>query len=198
MNAHDQIPPLSRRSLLAVLASLGLGLPSAISLARAARAARKFDTHFELAIDLEIAVQDGFRVRRPYVAVWLEDSNGKAVRTLSLWMQSGRKGARYIPDLRRWFRDELARGQAGGGDLTQTASSATREAGRYSVVWDGKNDRGALVDQGEYTLFIEAARQHGTYQLITQKLKIGTRPFSDTLTGNIEIKGATVELRKRK
>lgn len=198
MNNIDQRPSLSRRSLLSSLASLALTFPSAIGLVRAASAARKFDPRFELAIDLEIAVQDGFRVRRPYIAVWLEDSNGKPVRTLSLWMQSGRKGAKYIPDLKRWFRDEQARAQADGGDLTQTASSATREAGKYSVVWDGKNDKGVLVDQGQYTLFIEAARQHGTYQLIVQKLNIGTRPFSDTLTGNIEIKGAAVELRKRK
>ena len=110
----------------------------------------------------------------------------------------GRKGPKYLPDLRRWFRDESARRGIDGGDLSETISSATREAGKYSFVWDGKNDQGKLVDQGEYTICVEAARQHGTYQLITQKLKVETRAFKETLPGNVEVKGATVEFRRRK
>jgi len=198
MNSSDETSRLSRRSILAGLVSAVFSLPSVLALATTRGASKKFDTRFEMAVDIEIATQNGFRVRRPYAAVWLEDSTGKAIRTLSLWVQTGRRGPRWIPDLRRWFRDEQARMQTDGGDLVNTVASATREAGRYSFTWDGKNDKGKLVDQGEYTLYIEAARQHGTYQLIAQKLRIDTRPFKAELGGNIEIKGATVEFRKRK
>lgn len=169
-----------------------------IALAGVGKLSKKFDPHFELAVNIELPVLDGFRVRRPYVAVWLEDSEGRSVRTLGLWMQLNRKGPKYLPDLRRWFRDEFARRTTDGGDLSTTLSSATREAGKYSFVWDGKDDKGKLVDQGEYTLCIEAARQHGTYQLISQKLTVESHSFQVTLPNNIEVKDATVEFRKRK
>lgn len=198
MSSQDHGPNLSRRSLLRGIASFAVAIPSVLSLASSKWAAKKFDPRLELAIDVEIATQDGFRVRRPYVAVWIEDPSGKPIRTLSLWMELGRKGPKYLKDLRRWFRDEQARSQVDGGDLVQTVSSPTREAGKYSLTWDGKDDKGKLVDQGNYVLCIEAARQHGTYQLITQPLKVETHPFKQVLTGNVEIKAAAVELRKRK
>ena len=198
MNSPDRGHTLSRRSLLRGIASFALAIPTVLSLAGWKRAGKKFDPRFEIAIDVEIATQDGFRVRRPYVAVWIEDLSGKPIRTLCLWMELGRKGPKYLRDLRRWYRDELTRSQVDGGDLVQTVSSPTREAGKYSLVWDGKDDKGRLVDQGQYVLCIEAARQHGTYQLITQPLKVETHPFKQALAGNVEIKAAAVELRKRK
>jgi len=198
MNSIEPGSRISRRSVLVGLASILSGLPSILSFAGSRRFAKKFDAQYELAVDFEIATQDGFRVRRPYVAVWLETLEGKPVRTLSLWVQSGRKGPRWLPDLRRWYRDDQTRTQSEGVDLIQTVSSPTREAGKYSVIWDGKDDKGRFIDQGEYTLLIEAARQHGTYQLMTERLKIETRPFKATLSGNVEIKGASVEFRKRK
>jgi thiamine biosynthesis lipoprotein len=198
MNPSNEHLRLSRRSLLVSLAAAAFSIPSVLAFGKTHRAVRKFDPRFELAVDVELAVQTGLKVRRPYLAVWLEDKDGKTVRTISLWVQTIKKGPKYIPDLRRWFRDEQDRIQTDGGDLVSTVSSPTREAGKYTVVWDGKNDKGKLVDQGEYTLCVEAARQHGTYQLITQKVKVESKEFSMPLEGNVEIKGATVEFRKRK
>jgi hypothetical protein len=40
---------------------------------------------------------------------------------------------------------------------------------------------------------IEAAREHGTYQLIRQKVTLGDAPFQQALAGNIEIKAASLE-----
>ena len=193
MNTPDFEKPISRRSLLTGL----LAVTATRALAKAP-VAKKFDGRYEVAIDVQIAKQDGFRVHRPYVAVWLEDKNGNSVRTLSLWVQTDRRGPRWIPDLRRWYRDAQEKALSAEKDLVQTTSSATREAGKYSLVWDGKDDSGKWVDQGEYTLFVEAAREHGTYQLIAQKLSITNKPFRQELTGNIEISGGAVELRKRK
>ncbi|RYG68002.1 DUF2271 domain-containing protein, partial [bacterium] len=119
------------------------------------------------------------------------------VRTLSLWVQTDRRGPKWIPDLRRWWRDAQTPVQAQGGDLVATVSSATRNPGKYTVVWDGKTDKGAPVDQGEYTVFIEAAREHGTYQLVTQAVKIGNRPFRAKYAGNIELAEGLIEFRKR-
>lgn len=44
---------------------------------------------------------------------------------------------------------------------------------------------------------IEAAREHGTYQITKMPITIGTTPFSKTLEGNIEIKSAKVEYGKK-
>ena len=198
MNPLDKNNELTRRSVLAGFFSAALGLTAISGWAGTGNLNRKFDSRFELAIDVEIATQGGWRTHRPYVAVWLEDKSGKTVRTLSLWVQTQRRGPRWIPDLRRWYRDEQDRAQVDGGDMITTVSSATREAGKYTLLWDGKNDKGKLVDQGEYTLCIETVREHGTYQLITQKLKVGSSPFKEVLTGNVELKGAAVEFRKLK
>lgn len=197
----DEITPpsnLSRRSVLKSALSLALFFPGISALAKQSSKKPKWSAQYEAVIQVEIASQDGFRVHRPYVAVWIEDKDGKSVRTISLWVQTTRRGPKWIPDLRRWYRGEQARAEIGGGDLVYSTSSATRDAGVYTLVWDGKNDKGSLVDQGEYSVCIEAVREHGTYQLIVEKLKFGTKPFKQQLAGNVEIKGASVELRKRK
>ena len=161
-----------------------------------ANTASKWDANMLLEVAFEInQPSGGRRYNRPYVAVWLEDASGKPVRTLCLWYQSG-KGNRWLPDLRRWFRAEESRKASDGGDLAATISGPTREPGAYKLVWDGKNDKKALVDQGEYYICIEAAREHGTYQLIRERLEFGGAVFNKTFTGNEEIKGASVAYRK--
>ena len=198
MDQQENYSPITRRTVLMGLGSLAFLLPGAKALAGAAPKAGKWDPKLEAVIKVEIATQEGFRVHRPYVAVWIEDKEGKSIRTISLWVQTQRRGPRWIPDLRRWYRAETTRATAEGGDLVATTSSATREAGVYNVVWDGKTDKGALVETGEYYVCIEAAREHGTYQLIREKLKFSNKAFSQQLAGNVEIKGASVELHKRK
>lgn len=129
--------------------------------------------------------------RRPYVAVWVEDANGFPVRTLTLWVG----GARWIPDLRRWYKSDQVRKLADSTDLVARAGS-TRKPGQYSALWDGLDGDGKLCPAGEYTVYIESAREHGTYQLIRQKLTLGAEPQSHKLTGNIEIKSAQLEYRR--
>lgn len=185
---------VSRRRFLSGLAGLGFGL---VGLRGLASAAAKFDSRFELMVEVEINSIMERRVHRPYVAVWIEDAKGNAVRTLALWVQNSGRGPRWIPDLRRWFGEEEARKQAKGGDLVQSISSATRNAGKYQLVFNGKDDAGQTISQGDYYLCIEAAREHGTYQLIREKLSFGTKLYKKDIEGNIEIKGAKVEFRKR-
>jgi hypothetical protein len=194
---------LGRRDLLArlagvALAATGLSAFRRFSPAGAIAASPKWDDRFELAVDLEIAPQQGYRYHRPYVAVWVEDATGRRVRTLSLWVNTTGRGPRYIRELRRWFSGEREQEDAGGPDLVATMSSATRLPGQYSVSWNGRDDRGAVVDQGDYRVVIEAAREHGSYQLMQQDLALGTKPVAADLAGNEEIGRARVEYRRRK
>ena len=152
---------------------------------------------FELAVDLEInQAAEGRRYRRPYVAVWVENSDGYPVKTLVLWVQSTGKGPRWIPDLKRWYRSDRVRKQAEETDLVELVSEATRKPGKYSLVWNGKDNTGKLVAPGEYTLYIESAREHGTYQLLRKKVTIGNKPFTEEFDSNVEIKAAKIEYRQ--
>jgi hypothetical protein len=186
--------PLSRRTLLSQMATLAL---SAVAFPALSQGKSTWNREYELAVNFEISQPSGERYRRPYVAVWIEDGEGNPVRTLSLWVQTRKPGPRWIPDLKRWYRKERARKRADGGDLIQTISVATRQPGKYSLVWNGRNDDGKLVPQGDYVVNIEAAREHGTYAFLREAVTIGGRPFSREIGGNVEIKGAGVEYRKR-
>lgn len=101
----------------------------------------------------------------PYVAAWVTDAESKPVRLLLLlgdsprwieenyiyWRRVGRKNAAVI--------DHVAR--------------PTRPPGSYSLVWDGRDEHGRPVEQGEYILHVEASREHGGHQY--EKLTLSLR-----------------------
>lgn len=151
----------------------------------------------ELSLAFEIQRVEGGRYQRPYVAAWVEDKDNFPVRTLLLWVLQSEKGQRWIPDLRRWHRGDQVRRLAEDKDLVTTISGATRNPGKYSVVWDGKDDHGVAVKPGTYTVYLEVAREHGTYQLMKHEFELGGKVFTAELKGNDEVKGATVEYRRR-
>ncbi|MSW93121.1 MAG: DUF2271 domain-containing protein, partial [Actinobacteria bacterium] len=131
----------------------------------------------------------GGRINNPFIAVWVEDASGALVRTVSLWYKSSE--SKYLNELRRWYAAERASIARGGTDTTRTISGATRVAGSYSVVWDAKNDSGALVPQGDYFVCIEAARERGPYELIRDSLSLGTKALQKKLTDSGELTGAS-------
>jgi len=192
---HGIVKGITRREMLAHLAGFAMSLKGVTALAQSTSrpaSVAKWNDRFELALDVEIAQPGGMRSRRPYVAVWMEDKEGNPVRTIALWANSGR-GRRWLPELRRWTR-----ATRDGGDLATTASSATRIPGRYSLTWDGRDDAGRPVEQGQYFLCVEAAREHGTYQLIREPYTFGSRAFKAALPGNAEIGAVAVEYREKK
>lgn len=140
----------------------------------------------ELLISLELSLIQG-RSRRPFVSVWIEDQNHVPVRQLALWYNK----PRWLPELRAWYSQ-----QNNTGFDAKTIASATRSPGEYSLKWDGKNDKGDYVKQGKYTVFIEAAREHGTYQLIKQEMDFNGKLKQQTLSGNVEIANAALDYRK--
>lgn len=153
---------------------------------------------FELAFELEIVkAEGGRRYRRPYVAAWVEDKDGFPVKTLLLWVQAEAPGPRWIPDLKRWTKADRLRRLAEGTDLVATISEPTRMPGSHGVVWDGRDNAGVPVEPGEYTVCIEAAREHGTYQFERAKVTFGTEPFHEELGANDEIGGVTLDYRRR-
>jgi thiamine biosynthesis lipoprotein len=149
------------------------------------------ESGMELGISFQIAQQAGFG-KRPYAAVWIEDKDHFPVRTLALWYEKDR----WLPELRNWYRDDRMRAMAEGSDIAASVASATRPPGKYTLKWDGKDHTGKPVKLGKYTVLIEAAREHGTYQIMRQEIDFNGKPQQFQIPGNQEIASATIDYRK--
>jgi FAD:protein FMN transferase len=145
---------------------------------------------YELLINMELAQFEG-RFRRPFVAIWIEDSKHKTVRNLALWFNK----PRWLPDLKEWYRSNYQEVSSAGQGV-QSISSATRPPGKYTIKWDMKDDKGNSVPLGKYTIYIEAAREHGTYQLMKKEIDCRKKDQSVTIPGNTEVSSASLEYRK--
>jgi hypothetical protein len=146
---------------------------------------------FELTLELTLPRIEDFRYRRPYVAVWIEDAEHMPIRTVALWSEK----PRYLSDLRQWYRDNEM--LPDGVDIWRTLSSATRPPGSYSLTWDGKDNGGKLVKTGKYTVCIEAAREHGGYDIQRQELSFdNNNPQQMTLPAARELGAVTLDYRK--
>lgn len=151
---------------------------------------KPWNNGYEVAINLELMKFEG-RSRRPFVAIWVEDKDKKTVKTLALWFNK----PRWLPDLKEWFRKNSDTYQNGSKDVF-SIGTATRPAGSYTIKWDGKNEEGVLVPEGNYTVYIEVAREHGTYQLLKQEVACKSKPQQFTLKPNEEVASASVEYKK--
>jgi FAD:protein FMN transferase len=60
-----------------------------------------------------------------------------------------------------------------------------------------KDEQGKVVKPGNYTVCIEAAREHGTYQLMRQPVDIGNADKQITVPINgVEVTAASVDYHK--
>ncbi|GLS91885.1 hypothetical protein GCM10007916_29550 [Psychromonas marina] len=121
---------------------------------------------------------------RPYVAVWIADTEGKSVRTIQLWVGKDE----WLKDLRSWWRKVGRNDRA----VVDAVTSATRPAGKYRFSWDGLDEQGERVEQGQYTFYVEVVREHGGRNYLRQKLQLAEQSFTHQLeptqeTGQITI-----------
>jgi thiamine biosynthesis lipoprotein len=143
----------------------------------------------ELTIGVEVARIQEERALRPFVAVWIENEQHDAVRTIALWYGK----FRYLNELHIWYRDESLQPENVVWHIMNSISSATRLPGKYKLRWDGKDEAGKFVKAGKYTVLIEASREHGTYQLIRQEMDFNGSPQQIALPGNLEIASASLD-----
>ena len=151
-----------------------------------------WDQRYELTVTIELSLIEGYRVHRPYVAVWIENEEQAPVRTIALWFGK----YKYLRELRAWSREESARSVSEDTHVMNSVSSATRPPGKYTFRWDGRDDFGKLVNAGKYTVMIEAVREHGSYQLMHQEIDFNGSPKQFQLPGDVEIASATLDYHK--
>ncbi|MDB5029812.1 MAG: hypothetical protein JWP71_533 [Mucilaginibacter sp.] len=151
-----------------------------------------WDANYELLIKLELSEINDFRVHSPYVAVWVVDKDKRPVRNIALWYRK----PKYLDEISSWYDTYYSRFSEGDRSISST-TSATRPAGKYTLKWDGKNDKGEFVKLGAYTIMIEVAREHGTHQLMKQEIDF-TKPVKPiSLRGNVEVAAASLDYTKK-
>ena len=151
-----------------------------------------WDPALELTIHLELPQMGGYGARRPYVAVWVENQDHFPVRTIAVWFQK----PRYLSDLRAWYRAEQMRAAAEKTEILRSVTSATRSPGKYSFVWDGRDNSGKLVKAGKYTVLIEAAREHGGYNLVHREMDFNGEPAQVQIPAQGELGAITLDYGK--
>jgi thiamine biosynthesis lipoprotein ApbE len=140
----------------------------------------------EIVIGLELAPQMGY-AKRPFAAIWIEDKDQKTVKTIALWYNKGR----WLPDLRDWYRKNGSSLSADPSTFVSITSS-TRSPGKYTMKWDGKDDKGLQLKSGKYTVHIEVAREHGGYDLLEQEVNCSVADQQFSLKGNSEVGNVNV------
>jgi hypothetical protein len=107
----------------------------------------------------------GARVKRPYVAVWIEKAaTHDFVGNIAVWYDTDKpnnRGAKWLPDLRTWWR-------AIGSQAVlpiDGVSGATRPAGDQAINL-GSSLAFQKLPAGNYDVVVEATREHGGYDLV--------------------------------
>jgi hypothetical protein len=134
-------------------------------------------------ISVTIPRIDVAEYHKPYVAAWLEPAGGGAARTLFVWYDVKKRGnepgTKWLSDLRSWWRK-------GGRSLALPAdgvSGATRAPGTYQVPLP------ANLPRGQYTLYVEAARETGGREIVSVPLTV---PGRGAASGKAELGAVAV------
>ena len=134
---------------------------------------------YTFTVDFEIPALEVAGYERPYIAVWLADTERNLVRILML----AGDDSRWMEENYFWYR----RFGRKAGSLVDALSGPTRRPGEYSLDWDGLDHDGAPVPPGEYVLHLEAAREHGGHQHESIELMLGDAAFTHEVPAGEEL-----------
>ena len=115
-----------------------------------------------LNIEFEIPEIDTWKkYHRPYVAIWVEDADRKAVKTVTLLKEvtHPKKKTKWLDDLSKWWR---AVGKQ-GPEAYDAVTSATRNPGIYTFTTD-------IPADANWTILFEAAREKGGRDFVKQTI----------------------------
>ena len=106
-------------------------------------------------IEISFTYQRGTTIASNQLAVWVEDTEGTAVRTLLVTdFTAGRRGYRNRDmSLPAWVK--AADPESMADPEIDALSGATPAPGRLVYVWDLTDDAGRVVPPGVYTLHVE-------------------------------------------
>lgn len=148
-----------------------------------------WDSDMEFLVEYQTLSHKVAEYRRPYIAVWITDPDKNAVRQLLVHGES----LRWLREIPLWWRRYGRRDET----MIDGLARATPLPGQHMLVWDGRDDRGHKVEEGDYLLHIEAAREHGGRELVTLPFHLSGSGFSSTAEGKTELGSVSIHFRKR-
>lgn len=145
---------MKTRLICSALSAIGLGSAAAPALAVDAQ------------LTLTIPEIQGSRVKRPYVAVWLERAGSQAFAgNVAVWYDMKKPNnvgaTKWLPDLRSWWK---VSGSTASFPI-DGVSGATRSPGEHSINL-GESAAVKQLAAGEYEVVVEVAREHGGHELV--------------------------------
>ncbi|PQJ55189.1 hypothetical protein BTO11_06995 [Psychrosphaera saromensis] len=148
----------------------------------------------KLLIDVEMPRMNVAEYHKPYVAIWLEDSNRKATQ-IALWYDLDMKdneGAKWLKDIRQWWRRIGRSSQQPFDGLT----SATKGPGKHSIVVDLTSKHLQSLPKGEYQLRIEASREVGGKEVVNIPLQwpVKSSDYPLSASGSTELGSIKVSI----
>jgi len=149
-----------------------------------------------LELSVEIPKLTVAEYHRPYLAIWIEDANGKVAANLSVWYDVDLKdneGEKWLKDIRQWWRRT-------GRTLDMPVdgvSSPTKPPGKNTVKFDTSNGAIAKLAPGDYKIIVEASREVGGKELVEIPFKWapGTEATASA-SGKEELGAITLKLTK--
>jgi len=137
-----------------------------------------------LSVTVDLPRINSASYHRPYVAVWIENPDQTANRTLAVWYQQTRNaegdGKDWLKDMRTWWRK-------GGRAMTLPAdgvSGPTKAPGRHTVTVPAARLRNLAA--GNYTIVVEAARELGGREVVRVPFRWGG-PNTANASGSTEL-----------
>lgn len=166
--------------------------PSLAFLPAAASEGNLWDPAFSLTITVEI--RTALHVTHdPYLAVWVENQSEFPVRVLALWFDHSQ--GQYLSELSAFSRGERRR-QEQEGSFPASVSGATRPPGKYTLVWNGKDNGGRAVKAGTYTVYVESAKEPGAHFMLRQAIDFTGAAKKIELQGQGDIASVTLDYHK--
>ena len=135
-------------------------------------------------IGISFTYQRGTTIASNQLAVWVEDAEGTAIRTLLVTdFTAGRRGYRHRDtSLPAWVK--AADPESMTDPEIDALSGATPGPGRLTYVWDMTNDAGQMVPPGVYTIHVEGTLYWESDVLYTAV--IDTAQLSEEITVRME------------
>ncbi len=109
-------------------------------------------------------------------AVWIQDQNGRVVKTLFVTWYTADGGYNHQPCTPRWVN--RANPRALPREEVDGFAGATPRSGRQVYKWDGIDREGNRVPFGNYVFVVEGSYHQNNRTLFTGLLPIGDRPVT--------------------
>lgn len=120
----------------------------------------------KLTIDYQIPRFSDSDYERPYLAIWLTDSDNNFIRQLLLLGRSNR----WAQENKRWWR-YVGRNN---DTILDAIAKPTRRPGHYQVSWDGLDNNHQISQHDKLIVHIEASREHGGHDYQRTTIDLST------------------------